>query len=120
MIGAAAEIIATITTMAASAIARLISCANKPILILELKNHLKDEAKSTLVPTVKIEQALQVFPAKVKVRKPVPIDLLTKQPTKVLMLNQVKAPKTLALEIAKVQPHVVLDVESRDKYEYIY
>jgi hypothetical protein len=50
----------------------------------------------------------------------VPIDLLVKQLIKALMQNQVKVPKMLALETVRVQRHVVLDVESRDKYEYIY
>lgn len=76
--------------------------------------------KSTPVPTVKIELARQVSLARVKVHKPVPIDLLAKPPTKAPMRNQVKARKMLVLETVKVQLHVALDVESRDKYEYIY
>jgi len=62
----------------------------------------------------------QVFLVKVKVHKPVPIDLLVKQAIKALTLNQVKAVKMLASEIVKAQHHAALDVESRDKYEYIY
>lgn len=76
--------------------------------------------KSTLALTAKIERARQVSLVKVKVHKPVPIDLLVKQLIKALMQNQVKVPKMLALETVRVQRHVVLDVESRDKYEYIY
>ena len=72
------------------------------------------------MPIVKIEPARPVFQAKVKVHKAVPIDLLAKPPIKALMLNLVKAEKMLASETVKVQPHVALDVESRDKYEYIY
>ena len=90
------------------------------ILILVPKNHFKVVAKNTLAPTVKIEPVRQVFPAKVKAHKLVPIDLLVKPPIKVLTQNQVKAPKMLASETVKAQPHVALDVESRDKYEYIY
>jgi hypothetical protein len=81
---------------------------------------LKAVAKNILVLTVKIELALQVSLAKVKAHKPVPIDLLAKQVIKALMQNQVKVPKMLVSETVKVQPHVALDVESRDKYEYIY
>ena len=77
-------------------------------------------AKNILALTVKIELARQVYLVKVKAHKPVPIDLLAKQTIKAPMLNLAKAQKTLVLEIAKAQPHVVSDVESRDKYEYIY
>ena len=73
--------------------------------------------KSILAPIVKTELARQVSLVKVKAHKPVPIDLLAKQPIKALMLNQVKM---LVLETVRVQRHVALDVESRDKYEYIY
>ena len=83
-------------------------------------SYLKAVAKNILVLTVKIELALQVSLAKVKAHKPVPIDLLAKQVIKALMQNQVKVPKMLVSETVKVQPHVALDVESRDKYEYIY
>jgi hypothetical protein len=50
----------------------------------------------------------------------VPIDLLAKQPIKALMQDQAQVEKMLALETVRVQRHEVLDVESRDKYEYIY
>lgn len=76
--------------------------------------------KSILAPIVKTELARQVSLVKVKAHKPVPIDLLAKQPIKALMLNQVKVLKMLVLETVRVQRHVALDVESRDKYEYIY
>jgi hypothetical protein len=65
----------------------------------------------------KIEPARQAFLAKVKMPKPVLIVLRANQQIKVLMLNQVKM---LVLETVRVQRHVALDVESRDKYEYIY
>ena len=48
------------------------------------------------------------------------IDLLAKQPIKALMLNQVRVRKMLVLETVRAQRHAALDVESRDKYEYIY
>ena len=120
MIGGVAEIIVITMIMAVNVIVHLISCENNLIWILALKNRFKAVAKNILALTVKIEQARQVSLVKVKVHKPVPIDLLAKRPIKALMQNQAKVPKMLVLEIVRVQRHVVLDVESRDKYEYLY
>lgn len=120
MTGGAAVTTVTTTTMAVNVIARQINYESKPTLTLALRNLLNVVAKNTLAPTVKIELALQVSLAKVKVRKPVLIDLPAKQAIKALMQNQVKVPKMRVSETVKVQPHVALDVESRDKYEYIY
>jgi len=88
--------------------------------MLAPKNHFKAAAKNTPVLTAKIELARQVFLARAKAHKPVPIDLLAKQPIKALMQDQAQVEKMLALETVRVQRHEALDVESRDKYEYIY
>lgn len=68
----------------------------------------------------KIERVLQVSPVRAKAHKPALTALPVNQQIKVLIRNQVKARKMLALEIAKVQHHAAFDVESRDYYEYIY